>query len=60
MLENRSYQFIGVKEKILSCFATDKGRTRDAFPDKTMLNNVFGRESTVVFCDIIAGVFGVE
>jgi hypothetical protein len=60
MLENRSRSFIGVKDKILSYFATDKRMTRDAFAGRIVLNNVFGRKSTVIFCAIIAGVFGLE
>ena len=49
MLKNKSQPFIRVKDKSLSCFATDKEGTKTVFIGRTMLGNVFIRESICVF-----------
>lgn len=52
MLKNISQLFIRAKDKTLSFFTIDKGRTKIVFASKTILGIVFGREYKIIFCAI--------
>lgn len=41
IVENKRQLFIGAKDKNLSCFAIDKGKTKVVFADIIMLGSVF-------------------